>query len=100
MKMKLAILILVLLACNIIYAQTNLSGTWNGILNVAGELHLVLHVTQLADGTYSGTLDSPDQNVSGIKCDSVVEEKSISGSALKFTINKIKVSYTGKLLND
>ena len=49
-------------------------------LNVAGELHLVLHVTQLNDGTYSGTLDSPDQNVSGIKCDKVEIKTDATGN--------------------
>ena len=100
MKTRFSILLMSLFAYNIMYAQADLSGVWNGTLNVAGELHLVLHVTQLADGAYSGTLDSPDQNVSGIKCDTVTVNTNLSGSTLNFAISKIKVSYTGKLLND
>jgi alpha/beta superfamily hydrolase len=77
-------------------AQVNFSGTWNGTLNVAGSIRLVLHVTQAQDGKYSGKLDSPDQHVTGIDCDKVT----VAGKTLTFTIDKIKVSYTGNLLND
>ncbi|MBV9960787.1 MAG: alpha/beta fold hydrolase [Parafilimonas sp.] len=101
MKIKIIILAITLFMCNKMNAQTNFSGTWNGTLNIAGQLHLVLHITQLADGTYSGTLDSPDQNVTGIKCDKVVAQAGLPGSSsLSFTIDKLKVSYTGKLVND
>ena len=48
-----------------------LTGIWNGTLKVAGDLHLVLHISKSQNGLYEGTLDSPDQNVSGIKCDKV-----------------------------
>ena len=65
MKIKFIILIINLFIYNVMNAQVNFSGVWNGTLNVAGELHLVLHVTLLKDGTYSATLDSPDQHVAG-----------------------------------
>ncbi|MEP6464708.1 MAG: alpha/beta fold hydrolase [Parafilimonas sp.] len=100
MKIKFIVLIISSLMYNYIQAQTNFSGIWNGTLNIAGQLHLVLHVTQLNDGTYSGTLDSPDQNATGIKCDSVQTISDTSGNTLTFTIKKLHVSYTGKLLND
>ncbi len=100
MKIKAFWIIIGLSAANFLHAQTNFSGIWNATLNVAGQLRLVLHVTQLNDGSYSGTLDSPDQNVSGIPCDKVEVNTNATGSTLSFTINKIKVSYTGKLLND
>lgn len=99
MKIKFSLLVS-LLIYNITNAQINFSGTWNGTLNVAGELHLVLHITQLPDGTYTGMLDSPDQHVSGIKCDTVKAVTDASGNTLNFIINKLKVSYTGTLLND
>src|SRR5215510_14627179 len=98
MKSRLISVILFLIAFFTVNAQTDFSGTWNGTLKVAGELHLVLHVTQLPDGSYSGTLDSPDQNVSGIKCDKVEAITDASGNKLTFAINNIKVSYTGTLL--
>jgi len=100
MKSKFITMTMFLVACLAVNAQVNFSGTWNGTLNIAGELHLVLHVTQLPDGSYSGTLDSPDQKVSGIKCDKVQAITDTSGDKLMFTINNLKVSYTGTLLND
>lgn len=96
MKIKAIAFSITLFIYNIISAQTNFSGTWNGTLNVAGSLRLVLHVTQAQDGTYSGKLDSPDQHVTGIDCDKVT----VAGKTLIFTIDKIKVSYTGNLIND
>src|SRR5678810_946313 len=100
MKSRLMAVILFLSASFTTNAQVDFSGTWNGTLNVAGELHVVLHITQLPDGSYSGTLDSPDQKVSGIKCDKVEAITDTSGDKLTFAINNIKVSYTGTLLND
>jgi pimeloyl-ACP methyl ester carboxylesterase len=100
MKIKLIILIISSFIFNNVHAQTNYSGIWNGTIKIAGELRLVLHITQNPDGSYSGTLDSPDQNALGIKCDTVQEKDDASGNTLVFTINKLKVSYTGKLIND
>jgi uncharacterized protein len=100
MKIKFFIITIALLSFKITGAQTDFSGTWNGTLNVAGELHLVLHVTQSEDETYSATLDSPDQNASGIKCDTVKTQTGASGNVLTFIISKLKVTYTGKLMND
>jgi uncharacterized protein len=100
MKLKLLLIFTCIFFLSNIKAQDNLSGTWNGTLTVAGQLRLVLHITQLQDGTYSGKLDSPDQNVSGIICDSVSVKPGGSGSMLTFTINKLKVSYTGTLVDD
>lgn len=97
MKNKLINLLFALFVFTTVHAQSNFSGNWNGSLHVAGDLRLVLHITQLPDGSYTGTLDSPDQNVSGIKCDTVTIT---TGNELNFTIKKIRVSYTGKLLND
>ena len=83
---------LFLFSCFTVNAQADFSGTWNGTLNVAGELHLVLHVTQMPDGSYSGTLDSPDQKVSGIKCDKVEAITDTSGNKLIFIINNFRDS--------
>jgi pimeloyl-ACP methyl ester carboxylesterase len=98
MKIKFIAAFIMFFLCNAVTAQTDFSGIWNATMNVAGELHLVLHITQLPDETYAGTLDSPDQNVAGIKCDTVTTDA--TANTLTFLINKAKVSYTGKLLND
>ena len=96
MKLYSVLTVLCLFFVNLLNAQTNFSGIWNGTLNIAGSLRLVLHVTQAPDGSYAATLDSPDQNAAGINCDKVT----ITGTTLVFTIDKIKVSYTGNLVND
>lgn len=96
MKMRVTNLLLCLLFTSGLFAQTNFSGIWNATLNVAGSLHLVLHIQQQQDGTYVATLDSPDQNATGIKCD----KATATGNTFTFTIDKLRVSYTGNLIND
>lgn len=100
MKLKLLISVISFFTAIRLNAQTNFTGTWQGMLKVAGELELILHITQLPDDTYAATFDSPDQNATGIKCDTVITKEDPSGDELTFTINKYKVSYSGKLLND
>lgn len=47
------------------------AGEWNGALNVQGnQIRIVLHVNKVND-LYEATMDSPDQNASGIKVTSV-----------------------------
>jgi uncharacterized protein len=67
----------------------NLAGTWHGVLDVGqAKLRLVLNVVRQADGSYKATLDSPDQNATGIPVESVtlkdanvrVELKTIGGA--------------------
>ena len=101
MKIKFISFILLILSYNILNAQADVTGIWNGTLKVPGDLHLVLHISKSQTGLYDGVLDSPDQNVSGIKCDKVEVSTSTQDSViLSFTITKIKLSYTGKLVND
>src|SRR5690348_9039217 len=101
MKIKFISFIILILSYNILNAQADLTGIWNGTLKVAGDIHLVLHIAKTQTGLYEGMLDSPDQNVSGIKCDKVEINTSTQDTVtLSFTITKIKLSYTGKLVND
>ncbi len=101
MKIKFIIFIILILSYNVLNAQADLTGLWNGTLKIAGDIHLVLHVSKLQNGLYEGMLDSPDQNVSGIKCDKVEVNTSVQDTiTLTFTITKIKLSYSGKLVND
>jgi dienelactone hydrolase len=75
-------------------AQTqNISGIWEGKLNVGVELRIVFHFNRNDDGTYNGTMDSPDQNAKDIPCsrviispDSVVAEAKLIGGAYKAKI--------------
>jgi hypothetical protein len=47
--------------------RTQVQGHWRGALDLnKAVLHLVIHIAQLADGSYSATMDSPDQGATGI----------------------------------
>jgi len=47
--------------------SVEVEGHWNGVLEVNhATLHIVFHIASLADGSYSATMDSPDQGAAGI----------------------------------
>jgi len=56
-----------------------LTGNWQGILSLPGlNLHIVFHVKKEGD-KYSSTMDSPDQNATGIAIEStIVTDKNIT----------------------
>ena len=94
-------LVIFLFAYSLLNAQTDVSGIWYGVLNAAGSLHIILHINKLQNGLYAATLDSPDQHASGIMCDKVdVTTIAPNNTTINFAIDKIKISYTGKLIND
>ncbi len=70
-------------------------GNWEGTLDAGmqGKLRVVLHVTQANDGNLSATLDSPDQNATGVP----VTVISYKEPALHFESEPIKGSYDGKM---
>ncbi|MDP8202507.1 MAG: hypothetical protein P9M11_10270 [Candidatus Tenebribacter burtonii] len=70
------------------YGQ-DITGQWNGMLNVQGtQLRLVFNITQ-SDKGYSSTMDSPNQGAKGITVTSTSYEKSI----LKLEISTLGVLY-------
>jgi RNA polymerase sigma factor (sigma-70 family) len=47
--------------------KTQVQGHWKGALDLKKVLlHIVIHIAQMPDGSYSATMDSPDQGASGI----------------------------------
>ncbi len=73
-----------------------ISGQWNGILNVQGtQLRLVFHIQKTEDG-YSATMDSPDQNAKGIPVTSV----SFDNLNLKISLLNLGIGYDGVLGDD
>lgn len=56
-----------------------IEGIWEGKLKVPGaELRIVAHVAITPEGTFSATLDSPDQGITGIPVDEIVfKDKSV-----------------------
>jgi len=78
-----------------IYSQ-DISGKWNGLLDIQGvELRIVFNITK-TDSTYSSTMDSPDQKAFGIPVSSI----SFKNSNLKIEITNIGVQYEGTLNKD
>jgi hypothetical protein len=70
-------------------------GDWEGTLDAGaqGKLRVVLHVTQAKDGSLSATMDSPDQDATGIPVTTITYKE----PALHFESEPIKGSYDGKM---
>jgi hypothetical protein len=70
-------------------------GDWEGTLDAGaqGKLRVLLHVTQAKDGSLSATMDSPDQNATGIPVTTITYKE----PALHFESEPIKGSYEGKM---
>lgn len=78
-------------------AQTkDVTGLWEGKLNVGIELRIVFHFTKNMDGTYKATMDSPDQNAKDIPCSKV----SIFGDSVITEIGIAQAIYKAIILND
>ena len=89
---KLAQTIALILMTLIVYGQ-GLAGEWNGTLSVQGnQLRIVFHVNK-TNNQYEATLDSPDQNVSGIK----VTATNFSYPTVKFEISSLQTIYEGTM---
>jgi uncharacterized protein len=64
-------------------------GDWAGLL--AGQLHIIVHITKSADGHYSGSLESPDQGAFVLPAENV----EATPTHLAFSIPKLGGSYDG-----
>ncbi len=77
-------------------ASSEIQGHWKGALTVSGmQLHIVIHLGQLPDGSYSATMDSPDQGATGIPATSA----ECNFPNVKITWAAIGGVYTGKMVN-
>lgn len=89
---KTLLIVFVILTGLSIYAQ-DITGKWNGILNVQGiQLRIVFNIAQTDKG-FSSTMDSPDQGAIGIPVTSTSYESSI----LKLEISTVGIQYEGTL---
>ena len=71
--------------------------TWEGKLKVgAMELRLVFHVFKQKDGSYGGTMDSPDQGAKGLALDEV----SLKDDRVRFVLKSAGVAFEGKRAKD
>ncbi|OXB11562.1 alpha/beta hydrolase [Flavobacterium plurextorum] len=90
------ILILITALISFIMNGQEITGQWNGLLKVQnGQLRVIFHVNKTENG-YNGTMDSPDQKVTGIPLGKVAFENSI----LKLEIPSAQISYEGALNKD
>lgn len=90
-----SILLITLLASLTLIAQ-DITGQWNGILNVQGtQLRLVFNVSKTETG-YSSTMDSPDQGAKDIP----VTTTTFENPTIKFTVANLGVEYSGDLKNN
>jgi hypothetical protein len=71
-------------------------GHWKGTLDVNKvQMRLVFHIARLPDGSYSATLDSPDQGAAGIPA----SEAKFTAPNLYMDWAAIGGFFTGKLEN-
>ncbi len=89
---KTTLILFTILTTLSMYGQ-DITGQWNGILNVQGtQLRLVFNISQI-DNAYSSTMDSPDQGAKGIPVTSTSYENSI----LILEISNAGIQYEGTL---
>jgi fermentation-respiration switch protein FrsA (DUF1100 family) len=92
---SLAIFIATIFSGTFLQAQ-EITGPWNGVLSVQGvNLRLVFHITKTAEG-YTSTLDSPDQNATGLP----VATTTFNGSKLSLSAPQMALSYEGEFKID
>jgi hypothetical protein len=86
----LALTIFLILMWSTMYSQ-DLAGEWHGTLNVSGnQIRVVFHVNK-KDTHYEATMDSPDQNLSGIS----VAPANFEYPNVKFEIPVLGAVYEG-----
>lgn len=74
----------------------NINGIWEGKLNIGAiSLRVVFHIEKQSDTLYKGTMDSPDQGVTGVQCEAV----SINGDSVIVQV-KVTSMLEGLLVND
>ncbi len=74
----------------------DISGNWNGVLNVQGtQLSLIFHLNKTTDG-YSATMESPDQSATVIP----TSLSTFNGKELQLAIEKFGIEYSGILDKD
>jgi pimeloyl-ACP methyl ester carboxylesterase len=74
--------------------SSSIAGDWQGTLQAGvQQLHIVLHVSQAADGSLTARMDSVDQAANGIR----IDEISVRDGKVSFTSNAVHGSYQGTL---
>ena len=91
--MRILLLLFILASVSVSTLAQDITGQWNGLLEVQGiKLRLVFNVNK-TDGEYTSTMDSPDQGAKDIP----VTTTTFEDPKIKFEIKKIGAEYTGEL---
>ncbi len=91
--MKKFITLLVMLAAVAGICAQEITGDWNGLLEVGGQkLRLVFHIMSTEEGL-SATMDSPDQNA----FDLPVSQISFSNPRLELAVDMVQITYAAEL---
>jgi len=78
-------------------AGRGLEGFWQGTLNIADvKLRLVLKLVPASDGTFAGTLDSPDQGALNLPLDTVT----LKNQSVHLRMARLQGAYQGMLNED
>jgi uncharacterized protein len=94
---KAIVLLLMCISITVLYAQKPITGTWEGKLNVGNtSLRMVFHFDKQSDGSYKGTMDSPDQGALGIACDNVM----VKGDSIIVGVKVANGGFNGLRIND
>lgn len=77
--------------------REDIEGIWLGTLKIQGmELKLVFHILLTEQGTYEGTMDSPDQGAKGLVLDVVL----FQDNTLTIEMKKLMVRYEAVLIEE
>lgn len=91
--MKKTIMVLVMVFTTMTMFSKNISGKWNGTLDINGtKLHIVFNIKKILN-VVTVTMDSPDQNAYGIKA----SKAEFENSTLKIEISNANLEYLGTL---
>jgi hypothetical protein len=71
---------------------SDIDGDWEGTLNVGASLRLVFHVATFEDGM-TATMDSPDQNVTGLPVTAVTR----TGAKLQLEMKQLAGGFSGTI---
>ncbi len=72
-------------------------GDWEGKIDTGdGSLRVIVHLSQAADGTLNGSLDSPDQGATGTAIDTITYEE----PDLHFAIQSFGSTFEGEMNHD
>jgi len=87
-------LFFVVLFCTVTANAQNITGNWEGALNIQGtELPIIFHISKDSTGKYIASFDSPKQKVYNIACSDVF----VKEDSLVLIMQMIKGKYAGKL---